>query len=68
MNEEILIQMLQDINRENVRFGSVEVSFIFHDGRPTSYEISTHRRRNIDSISKSSIHHLEEDVDGCRGR
>ena len=34
MNEDVLIQLLQDINRENVRFGTVEVSFTFHDGRP----------------------------------
>lgn len=68
MNEDVLIQLLQDINRENVRFGTVEVSFTFHDGRPTSYELTTHRRRNIDSLSKSSDHHLEEDADGSRKR
>ena len=68
MNEDILIQLLQDINRENVRFGTVEVSFTFHDGRPTCYELTTHRRRNIDSLSKSSDHHLEEDADGSRKR
>ena len=68
MNEDVLIQLLQDINRENVRFGSVEVSLTFHDGRPTCYELTTHRRRNIDSLSKSSDHHLEEDADGSRKR
>lgn len=68
MNEDILIQLLQDINRENVRFGIVEVSFTFHDGRPTSYELTTHRRRNIDSLNKSSDHHLKEDADGYRKR
>lgn len=66
MSEDVLIQLLQDINRENVRFGTVEVSFTFHDGRPTSYELTTHRRRNIDSLLKSSDHHLEEDADGYR--
>lgn len=68
MNEDVLIQLLQDINRENVRFGTVEVSFTFHDGRATCYELTTHRRRNIDSLSKSSDHHLEEDADGSRKR
>ncbi|MCR4790712.1 MAG: hypothetical protein K5839_06495, partial [Treponemataceae bacterium] len=68
MSEEILSQLLQDINRENVRFGSVEVSFTFHDGRPTNYELTTHRRRNIDSLSKSSDHHYKEDSDGFRER
>lgn len=68
MNEDVLIQLLQDINRENVRFGTVEVSFTFHDGRPTSYELTTHRRRNIDSLNKLSDHHLKEDADGYRKR
>lgn len=68
MSEEVLIQLLQDINRENVRFGTVEVSFTFHDGRPTSYELTTHRRRNIHSLNKSSDHHLKEDADGRRER
>lgn len=69
MNEDILIQLLQDINRENVRFGTVEVSFTFHDGRPTCYELTTHRRRNIDSLNKSSAPpHLKEDANGSRKR
>ena len=69
MSEDVLIQLLQDINRENVRFGTVEVSFTFHDGRPTSYELATHRRRNIDSLNKSSDPpHLKEDADGSRKR
>ena len=68
MSEEVLIQLLQDINRENVRFGTVEVSFTFHDGRPTSYELTTHRRRNIDSPLKMSDHHYKEDADGSRKR
>lgn len=68
MNEDVLIQLLQDINRENVRFGTVEVSFTFHDGRPTSCELCTHRRRNLDSITKSSDNHYKEDADGYRKR
>ena len=68
MNEDVLIQLLQDINRENVRFGTIEVSFTSHDGRLTSYELTTHRRRNIDSLNKTSDHHLKEDADGYRKR
>ena len=68
MSEDVLIQLLQDINRENVRFGTVEVSFTFHDGRPTCYELTTHRCRNIDSISKSSDHHYKEDANENRRR
>jgi len=68
MNEEVLKQLMQDINRENVRFGTVEVSFTFHDGRATSYILSVSRRRNLDSFSNSSDHHNKEDVDGNRRR
>lgn len=49
MNEALLLQVLKDINRENIRFGSCEIKFIFHDGRATCYELTTHRRRNIDN-------------------
>lgn len=68
MSQDLLIQLLQDINRKNVRFGTVEVSFTFHDGRPASYELTTHRSRNIDSLSKSSDHYIKEDADGRRKR
>ena len=68
MSEEVLIQLLQDINRENVRFGTVEVSFTFHDGRAVSYVLSVSKRRNLDSLLKSSDHHLKEDADGYRKR
>ena len=68
MSENVLIQLLQDINRENVRFGTVEVTFTFHDGRPTSYELTTHRRRNIETRLKSSDHRFKEDEDGFRER
>ena len=68
MNEEVLIQLLQDINRENVRFGTVDISFTFHDGRGVSYVLSVSKRRNLDSIIKSSEHHYKEDTDGYRKR
>ncbi len=68
MSEEILIQLLQDINSENIRFGTIDVSFIFHDGRPTYYELTTHRRRNIKNCSKSSNHQFKEDSDGFSER
>lgn len=68
MSEEVLIQLLQDINRENVRFGTVDISFTFHDGRAVSYVLSVSKRRNLDSLSKSSDHHSKEDADGNRKR
>lgn len=63
MNEEVLIQMLQDINRENIRFGTVEVSFTFHDGRPVSYVLSFSKRRNLYSFPNSHDYHSKVDVD-----
>lgn len=47
MNETLLIQIMKDINDENIRFGSCEVKFTFHDGKITFYEIRTCKRRNI---------------------
>ena len=68
MSEEVLIQLMKDINRENVRFGTVEVSFTFHDGRPTSYELCTYRRRNLDSVSKSAFNCNKDEKNGNRKR
>ena len=68
MSEDVLIQLLQDINRENVRFGTIDISFTFHDGRAVSYVLSVSKRRNLDSLSKSSDHHNKEDADGNRKR
>lgn len=56
MSEGFLIQLLQDINHENLRFGTIEVKFTFHDGRPTCYEMTTHRRRNIDNVKSISAY------------
>lgn len=63
MSEEVLIQLLQDINQENLRFGTIEIVFTFHDGRPTCYQLTTHRRRNIDSLSKLPSYHNKEAAD-----
>lgn len=64
MNKDILIQLLQDINNENLRFGTIEVKFTFHDGRTTCYELTTHRRRNVDALFKSPNVCQKESRDG----
>lgn len=51
MTEEIMIQLMQDINREQIRFGTCEVKFTWHDGRIQSYELTTTKRRNTDRVS-----------------
>ena len=48
MNEELLIQMMQEINNENIQHGTCEVKFTFHDGRIEFYELTTHKRKNVD--------------------
>ncbi len=55
MNEQILIQILKDINSEGIQFGRCEISITFHDGKPSYYFLTTHRRRNINDISKPSL-------------
>ncbi len=42
MNEEFLIQLLQDINNEKIRFGTCDVRFTYHDGI-----IQYCKRRNV---------------------
>lgn len=48
MNEDFLIQLLQDINNEKIRFGTCDVRFTYHDGIIQYYEISTCKRRNVE--------------------
>ncbi len=47
MNEALLIQIMNDINNENIRFGTCEIKFTFHDGKIVFYEIRSCKRRNI---------------------
>lgn len=47
MNESLLIQIMQDINNENIRFGTCAVKLTFHDGKIKFYELSTCKRRNV---------------------
>ncbi len=47
MNEDFLIQLLQDINNEKIRFGTCDVRFTYHDGIIQYYEISCCKRRNV---------------------
>lgn len=53
MNEELMIRLMQDINECNVKFGTCDVSFTFHDGKIQFYEISTRKRTNVNAGSKN---------------
>ena len=47
MNQVLLMLLLEDIDRVNIRYGSCEVKFTFHDGRVDFYELTTHKRHNM---------------------
>ena len=47
MSEEIMIQLMQDINREQIRFGACEIKLTWHDGRLQFYELITSKRCNV---------------------
>jgi hypothetical protein len=51
MTEEIMILLMQDINREQIRFGTCEVKLTWHDGKLQFYELTTTKRRNTDTES-----------------
>lgn len=54
MNEEILIQILKEVNKENIRFGTCDIKITFHDSKIQFFEVSSNRRINISSISNYS--------------
>lgn len=47
MTENVLIEFLQRIQREGIRFGTADICFTFHDGKIVSYTISTTQRHNL---------------------
>ena len=53
MTSDLMLLIQQELEREHLRFGSVTININFHDGRPSYYEITTHRRRNLSSHAKN---------------
>ena len=53
MSSELMLLIQQDLEREHLRFGCVTININFHDGRPSYYEITTQRRRNLSSCKKN---------------
>ena len=54
MSEEIWDQILAEIKRQEISFGSCEVKLTYHDGRIDFYEITTRYRRNTRSPAGKS--------------
>ena len=63
MREELLIELMQKINDEKIQHGTCEVKFTFHDGRIEFYELTTHKRTNVNlcgtGMYKRNITHGE---------
>lgn len=45
--DEILSEILVNLKKQNIKFGSFEIKFTFHDGRITFYETDIHKRQNV---------------------
>jgi len=52
MTEELLIALLKDIQQENIRFGSCDVSFCFRDGKVQYYTLTATKKRIFNGTRK----------------
>ena len=46
MNDNVFAAIKQDIERKGIYYGDINLSLTYHDGRITSYTITTTERRN----------------------
>lgn len=53
MNEEILVQILREVNKEKIRFGTCDIKLTFHDGKIQFFELISNRRINVGSSSEN---------------
>ena len=53
MTSDFMLLIQQELEREYLRFGSITIRISYHDGRPSYYEITTQRRRNLSSCKKN---------------
>ena len=58
MNEELLIELMQKINDEQIQHGTCEIKFTFHDGIIEFYELTTHKRTNV-NLCGTGMHKTE---------
>ncbi len=50
MNEDVWKQIVDDIESQDIRYGSCEIRLTFHDGRVEFYELTTSYRRNTNAL------------------
>ncbi len=53
MNDNVFAAIKQDIERKGIYYGDIVLSLTYHDGRITSYTITTSERRNCDKSKKT---------------
>ena len=58
MNEELLIELMQKINDEQIQHGTCEIKLTFHDGIIEFYELTTHKRTNV-NLCGTGMHKKE---------
>jgi hypothetical protein len=61
MTSDLMLLIQQELEREYLRFGSITIRITYHDGRPSYYEITTQRRRNLSPHPKN-----RKEVDNAR--
>lgn len=61
MNEDVWKQIVNDIESQNIRFGSCEVRLTFHDGRIGFYELTTRYHRNTNAFRSKCSREKEAD-------
>ncbi len=61
MNEDVWKQIVNDIESQNIRYGSCEVRLTFHDGRIDFYELTTRYRRNTNAFRSKCNREKEAD-------
>ena len=53
MNDNVFAAIKQDIECKGIYYGDIVLSLTYHDGRITSYTITTSERRNCDKSKKT---------------
>lgn len=54
MNDNVFAAIKQDIERKGIYYGDIILSLKFHDGRISTYTITTTEKRNCDSMNNHS--------------
>lgn len=55
MNDDVFSEIKQDIERKGIYYGEIIISCQYHDGRISSYSITTTERRNCNKNVKPGV-------------